>query len=182
MESRKTIELFTEQGVGSPVPVGAEGVRAGLARSSTSDCAASSVGNQAEVQKKVTGTIEYGKEVKGLDSKSSDTTKDPFEKRPLLSRSPPFLRRGSTGCISDVIDNDSRKEEFEKMGSSSKRPREEEILSDDVHDLKNRLDKLEKTSVELRNLVKTIPNTKTDIKKMIESIFIQVDTMKKKVC
>nr|CAH7725019.1 unnamed protein product [Callosobruchus chinensis] len=53
---------LTEQGVGSQVPVGIVGERAGLARPLASDCSALSVDSQAEVQENATGRGEEEKE------------------------------------------------------------------------------------------------------------------------
>lgn len=138
----------TEQGFGSPVPVGVVSERAGSARPSSSACSASSTGNQVGVQDKVTGTKEVP---------------DPFKRRESIARSPPNRSRSFSvpdleGSIGEI-----------RMGTqASKRRRDSEDDSDTrVKDLRRMLKKATETAVRLKELIKAIPNTKSDIKKSI---------------
>nr|CAH7762640.1 unnamed protein product [Callosobruchus chinensis] len=96
MEGTRNGNKLTEQGVGSPVPVGIAGERAGPARSLASDCSALSVDSQAEVQENATG--------RGEEEKESGTAAnsvpggynwrgmiDPFARRASIGRSPQGL-------------------------------------------------------------------------------------------
>nr|CAH7727569.1 unnamed protein product [Callosobruchus chinensis] len=96
MEGTRNGNKLTEQGVGSPVPVGIAGERTGPAQPLASDCSALSVDSQAEVQENATG--------RGEEEKESGTAAnsvpggynwrgmiDPFARRASIGRSPQGL-------------------------------------------------------------------------------------------
>lgn len=71
--------ILTEQGVGSPVPVGKVGGEAGPNRPSASDCGISSVSDQAEVSNNTTGTAEE-------EETSAFTPKSSLRRTPLKEK------------------------------------------------------------------------------------------------
>jgi hypothetical protein len=146
---------ITEQEVGSPVPVGVVGERAGPARPSASDCSVSMVLSQARDASLATGRVE--EEV------------DPFLRRDSISRTPP---RGRTSSTPDIF--------FKCEDPPSKRKREENISlgkPSKQQDDNIALKKLKDTFLELRALVKSIPNTKGEIKKGIEQMYYIAETL-----
>lgn len=144
---------FTEQGVGSPVPVGVVSERAGSARPSSSACSALSIGNQVEVQDMATGTKDIP---------------DPFKRRDSIPRSPP---RGRSLSVPDVTTSMQDAacwavDTEESMGSNpAKRKRQDASPNLEKDDMDDLIQRLHDKARELEALFKTNVNTKTGIKK-----------------
>lgn len=173
METNKqmNMDMITEQEVGSPVPVGVAGGRAGPARPSSSVCSAPLVGNQARVQEMVTGT---------------EGTSDPFKRRDSLMRTPPRYKSFSLSDVNTIEDIG----QVEEIQPSQKRRREESPnIVDGVNDdeqqkatnaIKELAKKIGATAKDLKALVKSIPNTKGEIKKAILELDRQAEMLERR--
>jgi hypothetical protein len=83
MDSNAFDSSLRDRGFGSPEPVGNKSERAGSTRSSSNDCSASLVGDQARMLDTVTGNVR----------KEMNKEDNPFVGRPALARTPPPNRR-----------------------------------------------------------------------------------------
>uniref|UniRef100_V5GPZ8 Retrotransposable element n=1 Tax=Anoplophora glabripennis TaxID=217634 RepID=V5GPZ8_ANOGL len=116
---------------------------------------------------------------------------DPFSRRDSIGRSPPRSRMGSesstSSCTSSLEvgvgpkrrrdDDDSQQT---KDAGATKRGRAD-TNEQELDELKGMLRKLDATAKSLRDLVKTIPNTKTDIKKLIADVSRQIEVANRKI-
>lgn len=172
-------KMVTEQGLGSPVPVGVVSERAGSARPLSSDCPIHLVEPQAGVLEQATGT---------------NTTKlDPFKPSKKLIRSPNRQRTGSLGDI-DMLDVKSiayasfaKRTTIEKMLSSPSVPTDDDMTGNKrrrqedegsvTHDIMNAMKQLRRVIKDLKSSILATPNTKADIKKGVTKIDYLVDNI-----
>lgn len=102
------------------------------------------------------------------------TEEEVFKRRNSIPRSPTVSRRGSNSSVGSVssIDVTGRK----------KRPRTEDNNPDleEFHEFKNMMAKIKENSSELEKLIKIIPNTKSDIKRLITDMAYTINRLNKK--
>ena len=183
------LDTFTEPEAGSPVPVRFVGARTDPSRSSTHNCLASLVGNQARMQENTTGT------------KPKENV-DPFKRSERIRRSPERERRGSLPLTTkeylergvQISTNKAlsrnaldvyASHELEEPNREVKRKRvqtPEKIESEELDRLfleKARkehymyemlIEKIGKEIETLQKVIKEIPNTKKEIKNSVSHL------------
>nr|CAI5817528.1 unnamed protein product [Callosobruchus analis] len=116
-------------------------------------------------------------------------TCDPFKRKELVKRSPP--KRGPFSLVEGKLSTSRRKPETttirtdletEKAGAGTKRRREEseEAQEKMTGELQGMLKKHEDTAKALMGVVKTIPNTKCEIKRGISELVHQAEAANRK--
>nr|CAH7745932.1 unnamed protein product [Callosobruchus chinensis] len=94
---------------------------------------------------------------------------DPFKRRDKMMRSPP--RRGSFSLVEGKLAGAGMKRRREEKEESSER---------DISELRDMLKKLEGTARNLMAVVKSIPNTKNEIKKGVTELVYQAELAQRK--
>ncbi|CAH1188762.1 unnamed protein product [Phyllotreta striolata] len=171
---------LTEQGVGSPVPVGAGGERAGPHRPSSSDCPGSSVGHQAEESRLATG--------------EEQVMENWLLSRRKIERSPTSGKGRASSCPESTEETGHGESQGKIEGhtivaiqkGTGKRKRMEETMKDEkgetLKEMREMIERLMKESESLVKLVTTHSNyTKVEIRDKAKDIKRLVDKAGKKV-